>query len=71
MNNQNKYKKAWILIILCTIFQSKWVPRRGDNNPKTIEQIHQEAAKEAQDRAVNTQLALAQQKAAQKASEGK
>ena len=51
------------------LFQGKWIPRRSDNNPKTIEQIHQEAAKEAQDRAVQAQL-HAQQKASQKGGGG-
>ena len=46
--------------------QNKWIPRRSDNNPKTIDQIHQEVAKEAQDRAFQAQQALAQQKASQK-----
>ncbi|KAL3861762.1 hypothetical protein ACJMK2_007784 [Sinanodonta woodiana] len=35
--------------------QGKWVPRRDDNNPKTIDQIHREVAQEAQDRAIFVQ----------------
>ncbi|XP_076358075.1 eukaryotic translation initiation factor 4 gamma 3-like isoform X2 [Tachypleus tridentatus] len=30
--------------------QNNWVPRREDNNPKTIDQIHWEAEKEAQEK---------------------
>ena len=30
--------------------QNKWVPRRSDNNPKTIEQIHQEVQQEEQEK---------------------
>ncbi|KAK3602167.1 hypothetical protein CHS0354_013234 [Potamilus streckersoni] len=33
----------------------KFVPRRDDNNPKTIDQIHREVAEEAQDRAIFVQ----------------
>ena len=29
-------------------FQNHWVPRREDNNPKTIDQIHKEAQQDAQ-----------------------
>ncbi|KAK3598299.1 hypothetical protein CHS0354_010275 [Potamilus streckersoni] len=35
--------------------RGKWVPRRDDNNPKTIDQIHREVAQEAQDRAIFVQ----------------
>ncbi|KAL3861768.1 hypothetical protein ACJMK2_007789 [Sinanodonta woodiana] len=48
--------------------QVKWVPRRDDNNPKTIDQIHQEVAQEAQDRAIFVQTL--QQVKTQKGSHG-
>lgn len=31
------------------IFQNNWIPRRDENNPKTIDQIHKEAEKEARE----------------------
>ena len=36
-------------LFVCTLFSQKlfWVPRREDNNPKTIDQIHKEVAQEA------------------------
>jgi len=33
---------------LSLLSQNKWIPRRADNNPKTIEQIHIEAESEKQ-----------------------
>ncbi|KAL3861765.1 hypothetical protein ACJMK2_007786 [Sinanodonta woodiana] len=48
--------------------QVKWVPRRDDNNPKTIDQIHQEVAQEAKDRAIFVQTL--QQVKPQKGSHG-
>ena len=44
----------------------KWVPRREDNNPKTIDQIHKEAA----DAAKKTQLLIQQSKQMQKRDRG-
>ncbi|XP_056018647.1 eukaryotic translation initiation factor 4 gamma 3-like isoform X6 [Ostrea edulis] len=41
----------------------KWVPRRDENNPKTLDQIHKEAQKEEQERQIFLQQANAQQKA--------
>ncbi|XP_064599552.1 eukaryotic translation initiation factor 4 gamma 1-like isoform X2 [Liolophura sinensis] len=32
--------------------QNRWVPRRDENNPKTIDQIHKEVAQEAQEKAI-------------------
>ena len=43
-----------------------WVPRRQDNNPKTIDQIHKEAADEAK----KTQLLVQQSKHLQKRDRG-
>lgn len=43
--------------------QCKWVPRRDENNPKTLDQIHKEAQKEEQERQIFLQQANAQQKA--------
>lgn len=31
-------------------FQGKWVPRRDDNNPKTLDQIHKDAKREEDER---------------------
>ena len=44
-------------------FQNKWVPRRVDNNPKTIDQIHKEVAQEAQEKALLSQQNQMQQRA--------
>ncbi|XP_065935828.1 eukaryotic translation initiation factor 4 gamma 3 isoform X4 [Magallana gigas] len=41
----------------------KWIPRRDESNPKTIDQIHKEAQKEEQERQIFLQQATAQQKA--------
>ncbi|XP_062567019.1 eukaryotic translation initiation factor 4 gamma 1-like isoform X2 [Saccostrea cucullata] len=41
----------------------KWVPRRDDNNPKTLDQIHKEAQKEEQERQIFLQQATAKEKA--------
>ena len=43
-----------------------WVPRREDNNPKTIDQIHKEAA----DQAKKTQMMIQMAKQDKKISEG-
>ncbi|KAL3861769.1 hypothetical protein ACJMK2_007790 [Sinanodonta woodiana] len=48
--------------------QVKWVPRRDDNNPKTIDQIHREVAQETQERALFLQTLL--QAKPQKGSHG-
>lgn len=49
---------------MCFVFsQNKWVPRRVDNNPKTIDQIHKEVAQENQEKAYLAQQAQLQQKA--------
>jgi hypothetical protein len=37
--------------------QSNWVPRRANNNPKTIEQIHKEAQEEEQKKQAEMQKA--------------
>ncbi|XP_078338114.1 eukaryotic translation initiation factor 4 gamma 1-like isoform X6 [Crassostrea virginica] len=41
----------------------KWIPRRDENNPKTLDQIHKEAQKEEQERQIFLQQATQQQKA--------
>lgn len=46
----------------CFVLQNKWVPRRVDNNPKTIDQIHKEVAQENQEKALLAQQAQLQQK---------
>ena len=46
--------------------QNKWIPRRSDTNPKTIDQIPQELAQEAEDGAFKAQQALARQMGSQK-----
>ena len=43
-----------------------WVPRREDNNPKTIDQIHKEAA----DKAKKTQMMIQTAKEDKKISRG-
>ena len=43
-----------------------WVPRREDNNPKTIDQIHKEAA----DQAKKTQIMIQMAKQDKKTSRG-
>lgn len=42
--------------------QNKWVPRRDENNPKTIDQIHKEVQLEEQERALMLQQAALQQR---------
>ena len=44
------------------LLQNKWIPRRVDNNPKTIDQIHREVEQEAQEKAFLAQQAQLQQK---------
>ena len=39
-----------------------WVPRREDNNPKTIDQIHKEAAEKAKKTQMMIQMAKQQDK---------
>lgn len=39
-----------------------WVPRREDNNPKTIDQIHKEAAEKAKKTQIMIQMAKQQEK---------
>lgn len=51
------------LIQLICSSQCKWIPRRDESNPKTIDQIHKEAQKEEQERQIFLQQATAQQKA--------
>ncbi|WAR13850.1 IF4G1-like protein [Mya arenaria] len=42
--------------------KNKWIPRRSDNNPKTIDQIHKEVAQEKQEKALQSQQLQFQQK---------
>lgn len=42
--------------------QNKWIPRRDENNPKTIDQIHKEVQLEEQERALMLQQAALQQR---------
>lgn len=44
------------------IYQNKWIPRRDENNPKTIDQIHKEVQLEEQERALMLQQAALQQR---------
>ena len=39
-----------------------WVPRREDNNPKTIDQIHKEAADQAKKTQIKLQMAKQENK---------
>ncbi|XP_069119256.1 LOW QUALITY PROTEIN: eukaryotic translation initiation factor 4 gamma 3-like [Argopecten irradians] len=41
---------------------NRWVPRRDENNPKTLDQIHKEAQREDQERQLLAQQAVAQQR---------
>ncbi|KAK3105045.1 hypothetical protein FSP39_015996 [Pinctada imbricata] len=41
---------------------NKWIPRRDENNPKTLDQIHKEAQREEQERQIFLQQAQQQQK---------
>ena len=50
------------MIIMSNSLQNKWIPRRDEGNPKTIEQIHKEAQKEEQERQVFIQQQQQQQK---------
>jgi len=42
--------------------ENNWVPRREDNNPKTIDQIHKEAAEKAKKTQMEVQMAKQQDK---------
>lgn len=42
--------------------ECKWKPRRAENNPKTIEQIHAEAAQEEKEKKIMLENAAAQQR---------
>lgn len=42
--------------------KSAWVPRRADNNPKTIEQIHREAEQEAIKKQADAQAFVQEQR---------
>ena len=42
--------------------QNNWKPRRDDNNPKTIEQIHKEAEEEKVEKAAQSQRIAMEQK---------
>lgn len=42
--------------------ENDWVPRREDNNPKTIDQIHKEAAEKAKKTQIMIQMAKQQDK---------
>ena len=42
--------------------KNDWVPRREDNNPKTIDQIHKEAAEKAKKTQIQIQMAKQQDK---------
>ncbi|KAK3602704.1 hypothetical protein CHS0354_017146 [Potamilus streckersoni] len=57
MFNEKKLssKVRFMLLDVIELRQGKWVPRRDDNNPKTIDQIHQEIALETQDQAMIVQ----------------
>ena len=41
---------------------NNWVPRREDNNPKTIDKIHKEAADQAKKTQVKIQMAKQEKK---------
>ena len=41
---------------------NNWVPRREDNNPKTIDQIHKEAADQAKKTQIKIQMAKQERK---------
>ena len=47
-----------MLFLMALLVQSNWVPRRANNNPKTIEQIHKEAQEEEQKKKVDMQNAI-------------
>ncbi|XP_045163531.2 eukaryotic translation initiation factor 4 gamma 3-like [Mercenaria mercenaria] len=53
----------FILLDVMDLRTNKWVPRRVDNSPKTIDQIHKEAAQEAQVKALLSQQNQMQQRA--------
>jgi len=42
--------------------ENNWVPRREDNNPKTIDQIHKEAGEKAKKSQMAVQMAKQQDK---------
>ena len=49
-------------ISLPALFQSNWVPRRGDQGPKTIDQIHKDAELEEHREQMKVQQALISKK---------
>ncbi|XP_053379565.1 eukaryotic translation initiation factor 4 gamma 1-like isoform X2 [Mercenaria mercenaria] len=56
-------KVRFILQDVMDLRTNKWIPRRVDNNPKTIDQIHKEVAQEAQEKALLSQQNQMQQRA--------
>lgn len=50
--------------------ENKWVPRHAENNPKTIEQIHAEAAQEEKEKKIMLDHAAALQRSSHHRSGG-
>ena len=55
-----------MMLDIVDLRNNDWVPRREDNNPKTIDQIHKEAA----DQAKKTQIMIQMAKQDKKTSRG-
>ena len=51
-----------MMLDIIDLRENNWVPRREDNNPKTIDQIHKEAAEKAKKTQMEVQMAKQQDK---------
>lgn len=52
----------FMMLDIIDLRENNWVPRREDNNPKTIDQIHKEAAEKAKKTQMEVQMAKQQDK---------
>ncbi|XP_060075672.1 eukaryotic translation initiation factor 4 gamma 3-like isoform X2 [Ylistrum balloti] len=63
--SQDKKTSSRVRFMLQDVIElrmNRWVPRRDENNPKTLDQIHKEAQREDQERQLLAQQAVAQQR---------
>ncbi|XP_052760532.1 eukaryotic translation initiation factor 4 gamma 1-like isoform X2 [Mya arenaria] len=61
-DKKNSSRVRFMLQDVMDVRLNKWIPRRSDNNPKTIDQIHKEVAQEKQEKALQSQQLQFQQK---------
>ncbi|XP_052211936.1 eukaryotic translation initiation factor 4 gamma 1-like isoform X2 [Dreissena polymorpha] len=61
-DKKNSARVRFMLQDMIDLRKNNWIPRRVDNNPKTIDQIHKEVEKENQEKAFLSQQAQMQNK---------